>query len=90
MWPLELCSLCQVLEAIFTSCIDVCLETKEGRFGSEATAGCLPSGGSQGECVRMVESVLVGGLLWLGVNSLVVFVRRSLGDGLTGKAESDV
>ena len=37
-----------------------------------------------------VEPVLTVVLLWMGGNSLLVPVRRFLGDGITGKDELDV
>ena len=40
--------------------------------------------------VEMAEVVFVGGLLWMGGDSLLVPVWRSVGDGFTGKGESDV
>ena len=42
------------------------------------------------EGVEMAEVVFVGGLLWMGGDSLLVPVWRSVGDGFTGKGESDV
>ena len=38
----------------------------------------------------MVELVFVGGLLWMGGDSVLVSVWRSVGVGFTGKGESDV
>ena len=38
----------------------------------------------------MVELVFLGELLWMGGDSLLVLVWRSVGDGFTGKRESDV
>ena len=37
-----------------------------------------------------MEPVLFGGLLWLGVNSLVVIMWKSVRDGLIGKVELDM
>ena len=37
-----------------------------------------------------IELVYVGGLLRIGGDSLLVPVWRSVGDGFTGKGESDV
>ena len=81
---------CQVLRPIVIGCINVCLEKKEGRFRGEAGTECLHSGGNQGEGVGTVKPVLLGGLLWLSGNSLVGFVWKSVGDGLTDKVESDM
>ena len=66
--------------------VDVCLEKKKGRFWrGEAGAGYLPS------CWwTAVVVVLCGVVLYCGSNSLVVPVRKSIGVGLTGKAESGV
>ena len=54
---------------------------KEGRFWGEAGTGWK----QQGESVETAEQVLVGGLLWLGDNSVPVW--KSVGDGLTEKQE---
>ena len=40
--------------------------------------------------VRTMTLVLHGGLLWMGGDSVLVPVWRSVGDGLTGKGELDV
>ena len=85
-----MCCHYQVFGAIFAGCIDVCLVKKEGRFGGEAGARCLPSAGNQAEGLEKVEPVLFGGLLWLGVNSLVVIMWKSVRDGLIGKVELDM
>ena len=37
-----------------------------------------------------MEVVFVGGLLWMGGDSLLVPVWRSVGDGFTSKGELDV
>ena len=37
-----------------------------------------------------VEPVLVGGFFWLGGNTLVVSVWKSVGNGFTGKVELNV
>ena len=42
------------------------------------------------EGVGTVEMVYVGGILRMGYDSLLVPVWRSVGDGFTGKLESDV
>ena len=42
------------------------------------------------EDMRMVELVYVGGLPRIGDDSLLVPVWRSVGDGFTGKGESDM
>ena len=42
------------------------------------------------EGMEMAELVFVGGLLWMGGDSLLVPVWRSAGVGFTGKGESDV
>ena len=42
------------------------------------------------EDVGMVELVFVGGMLWMGGDSLLVPVWRSVRDGFTGKGELDV
>ena len=42
------------------------------------------------EEVETVEMVYVGGMLRMGYDSLLVPVWRSVGDGFTGKFESDV
>ena len=42
------------------------------------------------EEVGTVEMVYVGGMLRMGYDSLLVPVWRSVGDGFTGKGESEV
>ena len=59
-------------------------------MGAEAGAWCLPSGSNWGEGVGMVELRFAGGLLRMGDDSLLLPVWRSVGDGFTGKEESDV
>ena len=59
-------------------------------MGAEAGAWCLPSGSNRGEGVGMVELRFAGGLLRMGDDSLLLPVWRSVGDGFTGKEESDV
>ena len=86
----ELYCHCQDLGAIFTVFVVVCLEKKEGIFGGEAGAWCLPSGSNQGECVGTVELVLISGLTRMGGNTLLFPVNESIGDRLTGKEELDV
>ena len=63
VWSFGSCCHFQVLGAILTGCIDICLEKREERFRGEVGAGCLPTGSNRGEGVGTVESVLVGGLL---------------------------
>ena len=58
------------LRAIFTVFVDVCLEKKEGILGREAGVYCQPSGGHQGEGVRMVKLVYVGESLRMGGDSI--------------------
>ena len=48
---------------------------------------CLPGGSYEVKGMGTVESVLVGGLLWLGGNSLVVSVWRSVRDAFSGKTK---
>ena len=56
----------------------------------EAGAGCLPSESNLGEGVRTVETVLFGGLLSMGGDSLLVPVWRSVGDKLSPKEGLDL
>ena len=42
------------------------------------------------EDVGMVKPVYIGGLLRVGSDSLLMHVWRSVGDGFTGKGESDI
>ena len=87
---LELYCHCQDLGAIFTVFVVVYLEKKEGIFGGEAGAWCLPSGSNQGEGMGTVELVLISGLMRMGGNTLLLPVSGSIGDRLTGKEELDV
>ena len=65
-----MCCPCQLLGAIFTVLVDVCLEKKEGILGGEAGVPCLPSGSHRGEGVEKVKLVCVGKLLRMGGNSI--------------------
>ena len=78
------------LGAIFMVFVDVCLEQKDGIFGGEADAWCLPSGSNWGEGVGTMEPVLIGGLLWMGGNYSLVPMRSFVGDELTGKEKLDL
>lgn len=57
--------------------VGVCLEKKDGKIGREAGASSLPNRNSWGESVRVVELVLIGGLLKMGGNPLLMPVTRS-------------
>ena len=65
-----MCCPCQLLGAIFTVFVDVCLEKKEGILGGEAGVHCLPSGSYRGEGVEKVKLVCVGESLRMGGDSI--------------------
>ena len=65
-----MCCPCQLLRAIFTIFVDVCLEKKEGILGGEAGVDCLDSGSHLGGSVRTVKLVYVGELLRIGGDSI--------------------
>ena len=65
-----MCCPCQLLGAIFTIFVDVCLEKKEGILGGEAGVHCLDIGSHLGESVRTVKLVYVGELLRMGGDSI--------------------
>ena len=65
-----MCCPCQLLGAIFTIFVDVCLEKKEGILGGEAGVNCLPSGSHRREDVEKVKLVSVGKSLRMGGNSI--------------------
>ena len=90
VWLLGLSCHFQVVSAISTVFVDVCLEKRDGIIGGEAVAWSLPNGSNSGECVRTVELVFLGGLLKIGGDSLLLLMWRSVRDGFTGKGESDV
>ena len=61
-----MCCHCQLLGAIFTVFVDVCLEKREGILGGEASVHCLSSGSHWGEGVEKVKLVCVGESLRMG------------------------
>ena len=65
-----MCCPCQLLGAIFTIFVDVCLEKKEGILGGEAGVHCLDIGSHLGESVRTVKLVYVGELLRMDGDSI--------------------